>query len=42
LVELSRRDEILLGCVDAATELRMKEVVTRHTGPATRWAAYLK
>ena len=27
LVELSRRDEILLGCVDAATELRMKEVV---------------
>src|ERR1700682_6306530 len=27
LVELSRRDEILLGCVDAATELRMREVV---------------
>jgi chorismate synthase len=27
LVELSRRDEVLLGCVDAATELRMKEVV---------------
>jgi chorismate synthase len=27
LVELSRRDEILLGCVDGATELRMKEVV---------------
>src|SRR5262249_22993829 len=27
LVELSRRDEIVLGCVDAATEARMKEVV---------------
>ena len=27
LVELSRREEVLLGCVDAATELRMKEVV---------------
>jgi len=27
LVELSRREEILLGCVDAATEQRMKEVV---------------
>jgi chorismate synthase len=27
LVELSGRDEVLLGCVDAATELRMKEVV---------------
>ena len=27
LVELSRRDEVLLGCVDAATEARMKEVV---------------
>src|SRR3954463_2609866 len=27
LVELSRRDEILLGCVDAETEQRMKEVV---------------
>jgi chorismate synthase len=27
LVELSRREQILLGCVDAATELRMKEVV---------------
>jgi chorismate synthase len=27
LVELSRRDDILLGCVDAATEQRMKEVV---------------
>jgi chorismate synthase len=27
LLELSRRDEILLGCVDAPTELRMKEVV---------------
>ncbi len=27
LVELSRRDEVLLGCVDAAVESRMKEVV---------------
>ena len=27
LVELSRRDEVLLGCVDAETEARMKEVV---------------
>jgi chorismate synthase len=27
LVELSRRDEVLLGCVDSATESRMKEVV---------------
>ena len=27
LVALSRKDEVLLGCVDAATELRMKEVV---------------
>ena len=27
LVELSRRDEILLGCVDGPTEGRMKEVV---------------
>ena len=27
LVELSRRDEVMLGCVDAAAELRMKEVV---------------
>jgi chorismate synthase len=27
LVELSRRDEILLGCVDGATEIRMKAVV---------------
>ena len=27
LVALSRRDEVLLGCVDAATEARMKEVV---------------
>src|SRR4051812_6289284 len=27
LVELSRRDEVLLGCVDADTEQRMKEVV---------------
>jgi len=27
LVELSTRQEILLGCVDAETELRMKEVV---------------
>jgi chorismate synthase len=27
LVELSRRDEVLLGCVDAAAEVRMKEVV---------------
>ncbi len=27
LTELSRRDEILLGCVDAAVELRMKAVV---------------
>src|SRR4051794_9514857 len=27
LVELSRRDEVLLGCVDSATEARMKEVV---------------
>jgi len=27
LVELSRRDEIVLGCVDAPTEARMKEVV---------------
>ena len=27
LLELSRRDEILLGCVDSPTELRMKEVV---------------
>jgi chorismate synthase len=27
IAALSRRDEILLGCVDAATELRMKEVV---------------
>jgi chorismate synthase len=27
LVELSRREEVLLGCVDAATEARMKEVV---------------
>jgi len=27
LVELSRRDEVLLGCVDPATEARMKEVV---------------
>src|SRR5689334_16248667 len=26
LVELSRRDEVLLGCVDATTEARMKEV----------------
>src|SRR6476469_1170577 len=27
LVEVSRRDEVLLGCVDAETEVRMKEVV---------------
>jgi chorismate synthase len=27
LVELSRRDEVVLGCVDPATEARMKEVV---------------
>ncbi len=27
LAELSRRDEVLLGCVDAAVEARMKEVV---------------
>jgi chorismate synthase len=27
LVEMSRRDEIVLGCVDADTESRMKEVV---------------
>ncbi len=27
IVELSRRDEIVLGCVDAAAEQRMKEVV---------------
>src|SRR5881227_3853161 len=27
LVALSRRDEVLLGCVDAATEVRMKEQV---------------
>lgn len=27
LVELSRREEVLLGCVDRETELRMKEVV---------------
>lgn len=27
LVELSRRDEVLLGCVDSQTETRMKEVV---------------
>ena len=27
LVELSRRDEVLLGCVDADTEVKMKEVV---------------
>src|SRR4051812_14555342 len=27
LVDLSRRDEVLLGCVDPATEKRMKEVV---------------
>jgi chorismate synthase len=27
LVELSRRDEVLLGCVDPAAEARMKEVV---------------
>src|SRR5471032_782009 len=27
LVELSRRDQVLLGCIDAETELRMKEVV---------------
>jgi len=42
LVELSRRDEVLLGCVDAATELRMKEVGTWRTVPAIRWAACLK
>jgi chorismate synthase len=27
IVALSKRDEVLLGCVDAETELRMKEVV---------------
>src|SRR6266496_3162449 len=27
LVELSRRDEVMLGCIDPATELRMKAVV---------------
>jgi chorismate synthase len=27
LVDLSRREEVLLGCVDSATEMRMKEVV---------------
>jgi chorismate synthase len=27
LVKLSRRDEVMLGCVDAETEARMKEVV---------------
>src|SRR5207249_5568414 len=27
LVELSQRDEVLLGCIDAAVESRMKEVV---------------
>jgi len=27
IAELSRREEVLLGCIDAATEARMKEVV---------------
>jgi chorismate synthase len=27
LVDLSRREEVLLGCVDSATEMRMKKVV---------------
>jgi hypothetical protein len=37
IVALSRRDEVLLGCVDAETEARMKEAVD-HAYRATRWA----
>ena len=42
LVALSRREEVLLGVVDAAAEARMKEVVDEAYAPAIPWAASSK
>ena len=36
IAALAAKDEVVLACVDAATEARMKEEVEEATRPATR------